>query len=170
MPTPKRARRDAATDATPYEGFADHEDRLSQRVYDAWPLGAEYPTWSKGGKGRKPQPLHVEDLAVGLWAIHCVGSKGISYGQLDCCFRVCRGVGCHNNKAAAIFALLQTWGLIIKVGNYSAGARGNVYEVVPEPTEFMGIRHEPPPPTPRPRAKSEPAAPTLPPPDDSDPW
>lgn len=188
MATPKRARRrkDLETDATPYEGFAEHEDRLTARIETAATIRllsnqsryapeGTYLNWSKGGNGRKPQPLYVEDLAVGLWAVECVGSKGISYGQLARCFKVCRGVGCHYNKASAIFATLQSWGLIVKVGNYSSDVRGNVYAVVPESVELLGIRYDPPRPTPvikqskhQSRTDAPPPQPSA--PADDDPW
>ena len=134
MPTPKRARRRKANPPrSPYEGYESAEERLLARIETSEVAysknGGAWPSWNKGGKGRKPQPLSDEDLACGLWAVECVGDKGISYGQLDRCFRDCRGVGCHNNKASAIFATLLAMNIIAKVGNYSVGRRGNIYAV-----------------------------------------
>lgn len=169
----RRARREqrqqwiADHGGTPYVGYLDYEPRISDRVVGAMQTrGIDWPTWSKGGKGRKPQRLRVDDLSVGLWAVECVGSKGISYGQLNRCFLECREVGCHNNKAAAIFTTLMALGLIAKIGNYSANRRGNVYRVLRD--------GETPPPPPPPRTATAPpssnAAETPPPASDDDPW
>ena len=134
MSTPKRAcRRKAKEPRSPYEGYESAEERLLARIETcstAYSINVGvWPSWNKGGKGRKPQLLSDEDLACGLWAVECVGEKGISYGQLDRCFKDCRGVGCHNNKASAIFSTLLAMNLIAKVGNYSVGRRGNIYAV-----------------------------------------
>lgn len=51
---------------------------------------------------------------------------------MDFCWRACRGVGCHRAKASAVLAALLGLGLVVKVGNYSAGRRGNRYKVVGE--------------------------------------
>ena len=127
MPTPKRARRrKAKPPCSAYEGYESAEERLLARIVNA-PFARR--SWNKGGKGRKPQRLSDEDLACGLWAVECVGEKGISYGQLDRCFKDSRGVGCHLNKASAIFSTLLAMNLIAKVGNYSVGRRGNIYAV-----------------------------------------
>lgn len=134
MSTPKRARRRKAKEPrSPYEGYESAEERLLARIEPCSPAYSinvgNWPSWNKGGKGRKPQPLSDADLACGLWAVECVGEKGITYGQLDKCFKDCHGVGCHNNKASAIFATLLAMNLIAKVGNYSVGRRGNIYVV-----------------------------------------
>ena len=177
MPTPKRARRrKAKPPRSPYEGYESAEERLMARietcdaaktliihsVKDGYmPTPPYSPSWNKGG-GRKPQPLYLEDLACGLWAVECVGDKGITYGQLDRCFKDCRGVGSHNNKASAILATLVDLNLIAKVGNYSVGRRGNVYAVWHE-------RQPKPQPTPRPTRADKPNVikPLI---EDGEPW
>ena len=63
--------------------------------------------WHKGkGDGRD---LTVEDLALGYHAVEISrkDDRGLSYAKLDRAFKVNKGVGCHNNKAARIIALLQ---------------------------------------------------------------
>lgn len=157
MSTPKRVRSsDDAAD--PLEGYAEAADALREAVASAWPMGAEQPKWDKG---RGPQPLSVDDLAIGLWAVRCIGvsRNGLSYARLATCFRYCAGVGCHSNKAAAILRTLQEWKLIARIGNYSVGRRGNQYKAVAEGE-----------PMPEPPQRIE--SPTVePPPDDmADPW
>ncbi|HYE17356.1 MAG TPA: hypothetical protein VEA69_02870 [Tepidisphaeraceae bacterium] len=46
-----------------------------------------------------------------------------------CVFERCVGKKCHGAQAAAIFWRLTELGLIVNVGNYSVGGRGNVYEI-----------------------------------------
>jgi hypothetical protein len=112
----------------PYHEWPGTEDTCRHFVIAAL-AGAEPGEWCKGGKDNKVRKLSVDDLAVGYWAVMCTEGKGTSYGQLRRAFKECIGVGCHKAKAAAIFAALISFGLIVKEGNYSVGRKGNVYRV-----------------------------------------
>lgn len=132
---------------TPYERYNDEGGGCRRRVAEAT-TGRQLPTWSKGKHDRQ-RPLTADDLSIGMFAVQRVGERGLSYAQLDRCFRVCRGVGCHRAKAAAILAALMSLGLIQKIGNYStAGAgfvgRGNCYRVTTEDfnTEDFSVTNE----------------------------
>jgi hypothetical protein len=129
-------RREFITDnPTPYERFEDDGGGFVRRVTEAT-AGAQLPTYRKG-KHDRARRLTADDLAVGMFAVSRVGEKGLSYAQMDFCFRIVKGVGCHNAKCRAILSALVSRGLIKKIGNYStAGAgfkgRGNQYRVEPE--------------------------------------
>jgi hypothetical protein len=119
-----------AAHPTPYEGWADVSEGQCLLVREKL-AGADPGPWTKGGKDRI-RALTVADLAVGLWAVECRDGMGMNYGQVAAAFKRCLGVGCHRAKAAAVLARLVALGLIVKVGNYSVGGRGNVYRVCRE--------------------------------------
>jgi len=123
----KRKRKRKAPDPTPYHQWPENAEAyhflVSQKV------GENLPTWTCR-TGQTPISITLDDLAVGLWAVECTSGKGTSYGQIRCCFKVCLDKGCHDAKATAILTKLLAAGLIQKVGNYSSGRHGNVYELV----------------------------------------
>jgi hypothetical protein len=90
---------------------------------------------------------------IGLFAVERVGAKGLTYGQLDRCFRTATGKSCHRAKASAILDALQTLDLIKRTGNYSTGSNGNKYRAVIQPPSAADLAAldnlftEPPPPS-----------------------
>jgi hypothetical protein len=79
--------------------------------------------------------LSVDDLAVVLFAVDRVGKKGLSHGQLRLAFRQC-GQGWCGAKVKPCFDALLAMGLIVHVGNYSAGSHGNKYRRSYPPTDI----------------------------------
>ncbi len=119
---------------TPYEGFADIAVVNRSLVQSAMKRASmtTMPTWVKD-KNRSPSPLTLDDLAVAYFAVERVGQYGITYGQLDRCFRTTTNRSCHRAKVTAVLAALVSLGMIVKVGNYSVGRKGNQYKIVREP-------------------------------------
>jgi hypothetical protein len=128
----KKVREDfVSLNPTPYGEWDSMADYCRRKVHIAVEAIKPDLRWVKG-KSDRDRTMTITDLAIGYWAVSANERKGLSYGQLDCCFRVCCGRGCHRAKASAVLAVLQTLDLIRKVGNYRAGVRGNIYEPVPE--------------------------------------
>jgi hypothetical protein len=119
------------TAPTPYEEWKETEVADSYRGKVEAALSS-HPTLDisyQKDKGRASQRLTVDDLAVGLFAVACVGRKGIAYGQLQRAFKVA-GLGWSRPKAPAIFRALLALGLVERTGNYSTGSKGNQYKVI----------------------------------------
>lgn len=98
---------------------------------------ADPPIEMKWYKGKDDERnLTVEDLALGYHAVAVSQKdyKGLSYTQIDKAFKINKGVGCHNNKAARILAVLQELKLIEMTDRHIKGKRGTVYQVVKDVT------------------------------------
>lgn len=114
---------------TPYHEWA--AERCRREVQQALVPGQLLPTWRCTRRGKeRVTALTIDDLAIAYWAVECVGEKGLSYGQLDCCYKVCDGHGRSNSAKCAALAALQALGLIFKTRNYHPGKHGNVYVIV----------------------------------------
>jgi hypothetical protein len=99
--------------------------------------GLELPTYRKQ-LNRPPSTLAVDDIAVVLAAVDGFGERrGISNERIMLAFEFC-GVGKQRAKISPCFRFLVTVGLIEKIGNYSAGHRGNQYRLTDAAMLAMG--------------------------------
>ena len=114
----------------PYAHWDDDADMLRERIREV--IGDEPITWQKS-KGERSRLVGVDDLAVGLHAVRCVGANGLSYGQLSFAFQKCLNRSCHSALASVILRTLASRGIIEKIKNYSAGHHGICYrQIIPQ--------------------------------------
>ena len=94
--------------------------------------------WKKSPK--KKYTLEAEELALVYYAIKKsneydrnnkdkIIKNSFSYKMIKKLFKVVYGTSCHRAQRARMLKILKDAGLIVKIGNYIPGVRGNCYVV-----------------------------------------
>jgi hypothetical protein len=127
------------TGPTPYEDWEDEADSYRNEITSVLAKHPGAKLWYRHDARRQQEPITDEDLALALYAVIRVGRRGISYGQMQSCFKRW-GISCHRAKAGRLFALLREWGMIVKTGGHRSGVHGTKYErPKPPPPDITSI-------------------------------